>query len=60
MGRGAAGRGDSVGSALLNSADMFAETLPSAPSRTPKLSILVSGGAHRYLVGCASLCPPKP
>lgn len=26
----------------------------------PKPSILVLGGAHRYLVGCASLCPPKP
>lgn len=57
MERVAGGRGDSVGSTLLSSPDMFAETPLSAPSRTPKLSILVPGGA---LIGCAGLCPPKP
>lgn len=60
MERVAGGRGDSVGSTLLSSPDMFAETPLSAPSRTPKLSILVPGGAHRYLMGCAGLGPPKP
>lgn len=60
MERVAGGRRNSVWSTLLSSPDMFAETLLSAPSRTPKLSILVLGGAHRYLMGRAGLSPPKP
>ena len=52
-------QGEETVSTLLSSADTFAETPPLVPSRTPKLSILVLGGAHRYLVGCASLCPDK-